>query len=75
MTVVVVVGGLVAVAALVFWLERRGRSTGEVFYRTNCPACRQKLRFPERQAGHPAACPRCKKLYALPSKATLQAAG
>jgi uncharacterized paraquat-inducible protein A len=76
MTIPLVLGGFAALTCLVFWLDRRSRRQAvPVFFHTNCPACRQRLRFPERQAGQPAACPRCKKLYVLPAKAALQAAG
>lgn len=69
MTAVIVVGVVIAFGVLVFWLERRRRRpAGDVFLRINCPACRQRLKFPQRQVGQPAACPRCKKLFAVPGK-------
>ncbi len=74
MTIAFVLGGLTALGGLVFWLERKAGAAAEVYLRTNCPSCRQKLRFPERQAGQPAACPRCKRLYTLPVKAALRPA-
>lgn len=61
-----------AAAALLLIIYRllAGRSRADVAYHLiRCPACAQKVRYPQERAGCTGMCPRCLRKLTLPEKA------
>jgi hypothetical protein len=62
--ILIALGGFVAVSGY-FVLRPRPRPE-EPVYRSRCPHCAQKLRYPVDRAGHVGMCPRCGCRWILP---------
>jgi hypothetical protein len=62
---------LLAVMAAIWWMSRKRTidGDGESLY-MNCPKCKQKIRYHERQIGYAAMCRRCKNSFIYPALAT-----
>jgi hypothetical protein len=58
--IVIVVALAVLAAAGAFLFLRLRPKAEEPILNFACPACKRKLRFRQRQAGHRGQCPRCK---------------
>jgi hypothetical protein len=58
---------LLAVVGYAFFVRNR-RVKEEPVQHFQCPQCRQRLSYRERQAGHKGACPRCRTAITFPAK-------
>jgi hypothetical protein len=58
---------ILLVGGVVFFLRGR-RSAEPEFYYFRCPACKRKLRYLARQAGHKGMCNSCKGQFTFPTK-------
>jgi hypothetical protein len=60
--------GIVVLAVLVgvFFILRRRAPVEEETFHFNCPGCKRRFGFREKQSGHAAECPRCKTQFKFP---------
>jgi hypothetical protein len=49
--------------------SRRTAEREEPVHSFYCPGCKRKLRYRQRQIGHPGMCPRCKQKFTFPQVA------
>jgi hypothetical protein len=66
-TIIVIIGVVLIAAAVVYLVVRSRRPKEEPYHHFNCPNCRRRLRYRERQVGHPGQCPQCKSPLVFPS--------
>jgi hypothetical protein len=63
--ILLVVVAVVAAGGVVVYLRARPPAE-EPVHHFNCPHCKRKLRYRNRQAGKPGACPRCRQSFTFP---------
>jgi hypothetical protein len=64
--VVLVALPVLALGAYLFVRSRQPRQAQVSFKYFQCPHCKQRLRYQQKQAGHPGQCPRCKRSITFP---------
>jgi hypothetical protein len=65
--IVGVVAGVAVLGVAGFLLVRhRGRPKEIVYEHFNCPHCKRRLRYQQKQAGHSGQCPQCRRALTFP---------
>jgi hypothetical protein len=65
--ILVVLGGLVALAVGGYLYARSRSPEGEAYHHFICPGCRRRLRYHAKQAGHKGECSNCGHQLTFPS--------